>query len=299
MSLQLNWRKLGIVAGFELAEALRSRLVVVVLVVYGAGAGLGAYLFTKALEAAEAAARDSLLGDLSAHVVPDDLVRRQALPRLIAFLVEDEQLRQELIAIDPLAIFYGIVALNLVAPLVLLTSGGAHASDIGRGATRFLLTRCDRLSWSLGKLAGHGALLGMGLLVGALVTAAVGYGQSKLDLGSLFWLVRAAFRAWVYGLAYLGIFAGLSLLVRAPARARALSVFTLFALWIGHTLSQSDGLAERLPGLQYLRWLFPAQYKLSLWSPNYAESLAAMLALFLIASSAFAFGHSRFKRADA
>ena len=114
--------------------------------------------------AAERAVRDNLPTALGAHDVPEDLVRRQALPRVISGLVDDPALREELIRIDPLALFYGFMALQLVALLVLFTSGGVHASDLARGTTRFVLTRCDRLSWALGKLLGHAALLAAGLL---------------------------------------------------------------------------------------------------------------------------------------
>lgn len=295
----VNWRKLWVVARFELGEALRSRLVVVILTLYGAGAALAAYLFAKALAAAERAARSALADSMSAHDIPEDLVRREALPRVISAFVDDPRLREELSRIDPLALFYGLMALYLVAPLVLLTSGGAHASDLARGATRFVLTRCDRLSWALGKMLGHAALLATGLFAGALATALVAYGQGRFDLGSLFWLLRAALRAWVYGFAYLGIFSAVSLVIRAPARARALSVLVLFGLWLGRALSQSDWLVRSFPGVGLLAWVFPAQYELLLWSPSWLTSLPAAFALLLIGSCAFALGHLVFARGDA
>jgi ABC-type transport system involved in multi-copper enzyme maturation permease subunit len=295
----IDFRKLGIVARFELAEALRSRLITVVLALYGVGAALGAYVFSRALGAAEAAVRDSMLGTLSAHAVPDDLVRKVALPRVIAFLVKDEALQKELLAVEPLAIFYGFMALSLVAPLVLVTSGGAHAADIASGATRFVLVRCDRLSWSLGKLAGHALLLALGLGVGALATGAIAHYVAGFDLGSAVWLLRAAFRAWIYGLSYLGIFSAISLLTRAPARARAASVAVMFALWVGQAACESSFVLARVPAAAHLVWLFPGQYQLLLWSPSWFDSLPAMAALVLIAASAFALGHLAFRRADA
>jgi ABC-type transport system involved in multi-copper enzyme maturation permease subunit len=295
----VDLRKLGVVARFELAEALRSRLILVVLALYGAGAGLGVYIMSRMLEAAEAAVRDSMLGTLSAHVVPDDVVREVALPRVISFLVKDEQLQKELLAVEPLAIFYGFMALLLVAPLVLVTSGSAHAADISSGATRFVLVRCDRLSWSLGKLVGHAVLLALGLGVGALATAVVAHYTTGFDLESALWLLRAAFRAWIYGLAYLGIFTGISLLTRAPARARAASVAMLFWLWVGHTVCESSLIVARVPFVSKLKWLFPSQYELLLWSPSWFDSVPAMLALVLIAASAFALGYAGFRRADA
>jgi hypothetical protein len=292
-------RKLVRVARFELAEALRSRLITVVVALYGAGAALGAYIFSRALEAAESAVREQMLGTMSAHLVPGDVVRQQALPRVIAFLVDDESLRQELVAIEPLAIFYGFMALECVAPLLLMTSAGVHARDIASGATRFVLTRCDRLAWSLGKLVGHTTLLAAGLLVGALATAMVAYLRTGIDLQSFFWLLRAAVRAWVYGLAYLGIFSAIALGVRVPSRARALSVAALFALWVGHSICGSSYWTARVPPLALAVWLFPAEYQQRLWSPSWLASLPAMLALFGIAGAAFGAGYALFRRSDA
>jgi hypothetical protein len=299
MNLGVDVRKVRIVARFELAEALRSRLITIVLGLYGAGAALGAYIFSRALEAAEAAVRESMFGELSAHVIPDDLVRRQALPRVIAFLVKDEALQRELAAVEPLAIFYGFMALTCVAPLLLMTSGGLHSGDLASGAARFVLTRCDRLAWSLGKLLGHATLLAVGLLVGVLATALVAVLRAGIDPGSVFWLLRAAFRAWVYGLAYLGIFSAISLSVRIPSRARALSLAALFALGVGHSICDSRYWTSRVPALAFGVWLFPARYELALWSPSWLSSLPAMLALTSIAVAAFAGGYGLFRRSDA
>jgi len=227
------------------------------------------------------------------------VVRREALPRLIQSLVDDRELQKELLQIDPLALFYGFAALHLVAALVLLTSGGTHASDIGRGATRFVLTRCDRLSWALGKALGQAALLALGLSVGALVTAAVGLWQSRFDPATLLWLARASFRALVYGLAYLGIFVGLALALRSPARARAACVLALFGLWLGHALSGAHWVAERLPLASALVWLFPGEYQDLLWSPSWLVSGGAMLALLGLGTLAFVGGYSKFRRSDA
>lgn len=295
----MSWRKLGIVARFELAEALRSRLIVVVLAVYGAGAGFGAFAFAKAVNAAERAVQSQLEDSLIAHDLSAEELRRQALPQLLARVVDDPALRDELVRIDPLALFYGFMALQLVAPLVLILSGGAHATDLGRGATRFVLTRCDRLSWALGKLLGHAALLALGLLVGALVTAVVAGAQSQLELGSVFWLLRAALRAFAYGLAYLGIFVGLGLGVRVPARTRALSVLALIGLSLGHSLCRAEWFEARLPFASALAWCFPSEYEWRLWSPNLLLSGAAMLALLGIGAVGFAIGHALFRRSDA
>ena len=295
----LDPRKLVRVARFELAEALRSRLISVVFALYGVGAALGAYVFSKTLDAAEQAVREQMFGTLSAHAIPDDLVRQQALPRVISFLVNDEALARELSGVDPLAVFYGFMALNLVAPLVLMTSGGLHSGDIASGAVRFVLTRCDRLTWALGKWLGHAVLLGVGLLLGALATALVAALRGGIDAMSSLWLLRASARAWIYGLAYLGLFSCVALAARIPSRARTLSILLLFGLWIGHSICDGGYFTERLPALAYLVWLFPARYQLALWSPSWLASLPAMLALLALGLGSLALGHAVFRRADA
>ncbi len=295
----LDARKLGIVARFELAEALRSRLVVVVLALYGAGAALGAFLFVQALDAAERSVRTALDAQLNAHELPPGEVQRQAVSQVLAHLIDDRELLADLLAADPLALFYGFMALQLVAPFVLLTSAGSHATDVSRGTTRFLLTRCERLTWSLGKTLAHAALLALGLALSALTAAAVGFWQGHLGAASVPWLVRAAGRALVYGLAYLGIFAGVGLAIPSPSRARAGCVLVLLGCGLGHTLSQSGWLAALLPGVQLLGWVFPGQYQELLWSPSWLLSGLAALGLLALGALGLAGGHLRFRGADA
>jgi hypothetical protein len=111
--------------------------------------------------------------------------------------------------------------------------------------------------------------------------------------------LRAAFRAWAYGLAYLGIFSAIALVVRVPSRARALSVAALFALWVGHSISGSSYWTARVPPLALVVWLFPAEYQQRLWSPSWSSSLSAALALFAIGGAAFGAGYAFFRRSDA
>lgn len=295
MSRLIDTRKLALVARFELAEALRSRLIVLVLALYGAGAALGTYIFAGTLAGAERTVRDSLDGTLS---VPDNLVRQQVLPGLIKFWVDDPALQNQLLDVEPLAIFYGFMAFNLVAGLVLVTSGNAHASEISTGGTRFVLTRVDRLSWALGKLAGHAVLLLVGLFVGAFATGVVAWSGSGIDATSALWLGRVSLRAWVYGVAYLGLFSLVGLVVRSPSRVRSFSVALLFLLWLGRALCSSPLVTAQVPLLAHLVWVFPAQYELALWSPRWLESLSATGALIAIAVCAFALGFASFRRGD-
>ncbi|MET0413136.1 MAG: ABC transporter permease subunit [Polyangiaceae bacterium] len=295
-----NARRVAIVLGFELREALRSRLVALVLLLYGAGAAIGAWLFLQAMLGAEQVARSALMQSLGVpeSQVPEDLVRRQALPGLISSVVDDPALRDQLLAMDPLAIFYGFMALNVVSGLVLVTSGSAHASDLTTGAARFVLTRCDRRSWALGKALGHAALLAVGMLAGALATTAVAiWVRGTLELTTLRDLLKTSLWAWAYGACFVGIFSGVSLLAGTPQRARMLGVVALLALWLGHKLCA----LSTLPGGagEWLVWLFPAQYESLLWSPEPQRFLLALGALLGLGSMGLLLGAWVFQRRDA
>jgi hypothetical protein len=128
------------------------------------------------------------------------------------------------------------------------------------------------------------------------VVAQLGRG---IDVGSLIWLGRASLRAWVYGIAYLGIFSCVSLALRVPSRARSASVALLFLFWVGRALCESSLVLSRVPFAAHLVWFFPAQYEPALWSPRWIESWSAVGALLTIAASTFALGYASFRRGDA
>lgn len=297
----LDLRKLRIVARFELLESLRSRLFLIVLGLYGAGAAIGSFAFLKVMGAAEGAARRALAAssNIPEAQVPPDLVRENALP-LAAGLVQDPAIREELLRMPPLSIFYGYMALSLVALLVLATSAGTMAADVSSGASRFALFRCNRLTWATGKLVGQEVLLGAGLLFGAVLAGLVGLLQDDtFVLSSWLWLFRASFRAWLYGSAYLGIFLGLSLVARSAMGARAMALFTLIAFAIAHSVLTADFANERVPGLRYLAVIFPTDHQRALWSPEWGSYLPGAAALLLIGAAGFAAGHFFFQRRDA
>jgi ABC-type transport system involved in multi-copper enzyme maturation permease subunit len=297
----LDGKKLGVVARFELLEAVRSRLFIIVLTMYGAGAAIGSYAFLKVVEATEDAARHQLAASM--HVdesqLPKDLLQEKALP-MFANLIQDEELRAELLSMPPLSIFYGFMALNLVALLVLAISTGTMAADISSGAARFALFRCDRITWSTGKLLGQEALLAAGLSVGALVAGLVGMLlDSDFSAETWLWLLRTSFRAWLYGSAYLGLFVGVSLVARSALKARAFALFLWMGLGIAHSIVSAEFLNERLPYLSFLGVLFPAEHRQALWSPDWGSYLPAAGALLLIGVVGFSAGLFSFNRSDA
>ena len=299
--LAARWGHVLRVAQFELHEALRSKLFVFVLVLFGAGAGIASHLFLSALAAAETRAREAVAAATGVGVerVPEDLVRVE-LGRFLSQFVENQELAQQLVRIQPLAVFHGFVSLNLVALLVLIVSSGAIAGDLQSGAVRFILPRCDRRAWTLGKALGQALLLATGLGVGALVAGLVGQAEaSHFGASGWLWLGIMSLRTWFYGMAYLGLFLGLSQLVRSALGARALALLFLIGCALGHSILSAPFVQEHLPFAAWLGWLFPANYKAALWSPSLPEQVGAAVALLAIGAVGFALGQAVFQRKDA
>lgn len=297
----LDGRKLLIVARFELMEAVRSRLFVVAMAFYGVAASLGSFIFLKAFEAAENAARLALASNLNidAARLPPNLIRERALP-MFASLVKDEGIRQELLRMPPLSIFYGYMAQSVVVLLVLAVSAGTMAADISSGTARYSLFRCDRLTWATGKLLGQEAVLASGLIVGAALAGAVGFAvDPTFQVETWFWLFRTSFRAWLYANAYLGLFAGISLVASSPLTARALSLLAWIGLGIAHGIVTADFSNERIPWLHKLGYAFPSTHLHSLWSPDWGVYLPAAFALLLFGCIGFLSGHRLFQGRDA
>lgn len=297
----VDGKKLWVVAQYELAEASRSRLLIAALTMFAAGAALSSFVFLKAVIAAEGAARSALstqLG-LDASQVPVGIVQDRALPMLASF-IGDEAIRRQILQMPLLSVFYGYMALHFVAPWVLLVSTGTWAQDRASGASRFVLFRCDRLTWALGKLLGQEAVLGAGLAVGAVFAFAVeSYISGQFLPLNLVWLFRTSFRAWIYANVYLGLFGGLSLFCASPLKARALALFAWLGLGLGHTLVGASSGSESRGVRTFLLWLFPAEHRAALWSPDWGSYAVAVAALLSMGGLAFFLGYSAFERSDA
>jgi len=292
----IDFKKMGIVARFELFDALRSKLVLLVVGTFAAGSAIGSLIFIKSMQVAEEGARNFLAqqGGLQPADVPIVEIKQRAIKNTFSSL-ENEGLRDTLLDLSPLAIFYGFAAIYSVPFLVLALSAGSHASDIQSGAARFALFRCSRPTWALGKLLGHFYLLATGLLVAALVSGGLGsYLQPTFESRTWADFLVSSLRALVFGFAYLGIFSGISLMARAPLRARAFSLFTLMALGVAHLYVFSSNSPAA-----HIRWLLPGTYSLNLWSSQLPALLLSVAALFSLGFLGFSLGAFVFSRRDA
>jgi hypothetical protein len=149
----INWRRVALVARFEWQEALGSRLALWVFGLYAVGVAIASFAFEKILGGLEQGVREHLAQTLGGDPasLPSDLVRRELMPMLGQF-IGDESVKNQLLHMDPLTIFYAYATLKCVPLLAFATAPSTVADDVARGTSRFVLLRCDRTSWAVGKL---------------------------------------------------------------------------------------------------------------------------------------------------
>ena len=297
-------RDLLLVAQFELADALRSRGVLGLLLVYLAGSVTGAAAFVSALASVEKALAAQLAVATTSKPgnITDALRDNEQFRQILGDLVGDASLVDALVAIPPMALFYGWLALTFVPALVVLSSCDTIAAELGSGSARYALARTDRLSWVLGKLTGQAALMAVGIAIGALGCWVVGFGWlAHFDAaGTAWWLLRLGSRAWVYGFAYLGLALGVSQLVRSANGARALAIAALIAVGVGRQILGIGYIAQHYPILSStLLPLFPGYHAMDLWRPDLGGRGPAMVMLLALGGTFFALGHAVLVRRDA
>jgi hypothetical protein len=204
--------------------------------------------------------------------------------------------------VPALALLYGWLAFTFVPVLVVLTSADTIAAERASGALRFAIVRTDRLSWAVGRLAGQAALMAVGIVAGAAAVWVVGiFAWSGFTPGpTAWWLVRMAGRAWIHGLAYLGLTLGMSQLVRGANAARALALGALLFCGILRLLLEWDRVTDLFPVVApVVAALLPGSHTLDLWRPAFLDRLPALVALAAFGVATFALGHRRFARSDA
>jgi len=291
-------RAIWLVASFDVVESLRSRKAVVLLLLYALGSFGGSAVFIRIL----GAIRERLEEEVGRAVDMKELMKSPGMARVAGALTGDVDVAGAIVAIPPMALFYGWLAMNFVPLLVLFTSVDAVSGDLSSGAVRYSLFRTERLSWALGKLLGQTCLMAVGVLSGALASWLTGViwfdGMAVAD--TAFWLLRISGRSIVYSFAYLGMVLGASQIARTTARAGGLALVVMFLASVGGSIVQAEPIAERAPELMNaLSKLFPNGHHLWLWHPGVVQSVSAMVGLVLIGLAYFGLGFWRFSRRDA
>jgi ABC-type transport system involved in multi-copper enzyme maturation permease subunit len=297
-------RSLRLVAEFDFFESIRSRKAIGLLVLYLAGASVGALLFVRVLSALEGSLAEGMgvAATERPGAMTDALLRSDRFERLLERMVGDPELAAGLTGMPVLALFFGWMSLTCVPLLAVLFSSDAISSELATGSARFALLRVDRLSWATGKLLAQALLMGVGILASAAATYLVGlsYLNSFAPGDTALWLLWMSGRAWLYGWPFLGLALAASQVTRSVNGSRALGLFVLAAAGLAGLLLGSELARELAPGLAPgVQLLVPGAHKLELWRADWFDRLPGTVMLLALGLAYFGLGHLRFAARDA
>ena len=213
-------RDVALVARFELAESLRSRLLAVMILLFVGSGGLGSWIYSAIVSKAEARAAELLSAPATKRpgAATRSLRGSKSYRDVVRAFVHDDQQADYYASFPPIVVFYAFAAFFFTPWLILFTSAETIASEVATRAIRYSLLRTSRLAYALGKAVGQ-----LAILVGvSALSALVFYGVAWAKLAGFEPGATAAGllaywpRVIVYTLPFLGL-AMLASMVTASA----------------------------------------------------------------------------------
>ena len=295
-------RTIRIIAGNELADSVRSRRVIVMVLLYLIGAMAGTALFIKILHSIEAPLVQTLglAATNNTGSVTATLWKSQTFREILTHLTGDRALAETMLAVPPLALFYGWLSFAFGPVLVMLTASTRIAEEIAGGSVRFVMFRADRAHWCLGKFAGQAVqILGAFLLSAAGAWLVGWFRLHAFEPGATAWyMLLFALKAWLFALPFLALALAVSQFCAVPNLALAFGFMALVGLSI---LSQ---LSTWLAGDGWRRiWdvvnvLTPGGHRQALWWNDAAHVVPATAFLLTLAAMYMLAGYARFAGRD-
>ena len=223
-------------ARFELAESVRSRLIIVMVLLFVGAGTLGAWGYTEILGKIEENAARALGAPTTRR--PGAVVRRlrdsASYRDMLRFFIRDDGKADYFARQPPMVVFFGWTALTFLPWLVLFTSAESIAGDVSSRAIRYSVLRTGRLPFALGKALGQLVLVLAVTVASALSFFIVGWtsiaGFEAMDTaaGLLAWLPRV----FIYLLPFLAWAMCASMLTASANLARIVSLGGAVALAI-------------------------------------------------------------------
>lgn len=290
------------VAAYELGEAMRTRLLQLVLLGYCGGVAMSNMLFFAALSQAEASLAETMGVPPTERpgALVGELVKNGQLLDLIGPVVGGGG-GSELLQRPVLALWAGAVSMVLLPLVLLFSASGSIAAEVRTRSVRYLLCRTGRLQVGLGKLVGQLLLAAVAGALGALVTWGMGMtlmvgnppGALALEL-----LNRTA-RAAIFALPLAGMGLAASQWVSSPNGARFLGgLVALGTLWAGDWLGEHAG-PDTLGRLADLGTLLLGEgLWTDLWATDLGSLQAAAARCVALAVAWYALGYAVFARRD-
>ncbi len=292
-----------VVLRYELADSVRSRRVIVLLLLYLAGSVLVCNGFISGIHKLEAQISEtlSLPAASTPGVVTDALWRSKGFRRMITGLVGNREIALEILSVPPIAVIYGWLAFMLTPVLVSLAAAGRIAEEVSTGSVRYVLTRTSRSAWCLGKFFGQAGEVMLALMLSAICTWCVARFRMEqgVDLETARWMILYGWKAWVYSLAFIGLALGVSQIVKSPHQAMGLSLTLIITMGLLSLLSRhfvGDGWKQLW---QITDYIFPMKQKMNLWRLKPAYILNASVYLCALSMAYLFLGYSIFTKRGA
>jgi ABC-type transport system involved in multi-copper enzyme maturation permease subunit len=221
-------RDVALVARYELAEAVRSRLLLVVVLLFVGAGGVAAWSFTQLVQSIE---------DNTARVTGAPTAKRpgRTMRRIresgsyrsgLRIFLGDDQKADYFAAIPPIVTFFAYFSFYFLPFLVLFTSAETIASEVASRAIRYSALRTGRLEFALGKGVGQAliivAVTGLAAVIFFVIAWAslAAFEPAATALGMIsFWP-----RVLLYLLPFLGWALFASMVTRSANVARAVSL---------------------------------------------------------------------------
>ncbi len=288
------------VALHELADSIRSRRAIVLLILYVLGAVAATLLFVKALHEIENQL-EKAVGVAEAQRVggtTSALWKNRQFKEMLTHFVGSSDAATRLLSFTPLALFYGWLSFTFTPLLVMLMSSSRISEEIWSGSVRFVMFRTSRLSWCAGKFAGQALQLLVALLLSALAAWVTGWCRMAFfaPLPNALDLLLFALKAWVYGIAFLGLATGISQAVASPNVATALGFVAMVAVGI---LSSVAGWVTMQPWrtiLDTVDMLLPGGHQMDLWLTDVPHALPGTLFVLCLGAAYALAGYVSFSR---
>ena len=284
----------------ELRGALQSRRALVVTLLFLAVAAMVMYGTISAFAAME---REVLSGlglppSESTGSVTTVLWKSMPFMRIVERIVGDSLVFADIRGRHPVVLAYAMFIFQIVPLLTLLVSSSRIAEDVRSGSARYWLVRVTRTEWSLGKFFGEAMTLAAAMVVGALSAWMVavfrlpGMDGVRLFFGLFDWSVRA----WVYAFGWLGVFLGVSHIVRSGGKAMALGILAMLGAFAWPYAL--NNFSEYATFVKHLDALVPQSVQSSLWRRSPAVFLGGAVHLTALSLFYLALGAAVFRRRD-
>jgi len=284
----------------ELTDSIRSRRAIVLLILYTLNAVVATLLFVKVLhelenqieKAAGVTQSEAVGGTTSA------LWKNRGFREMLSHLVGNRETAEKLLETPPLPLFYGWLSFFYTPLLVMLLSASRISEEIWSGSVRFAMFRTSRLSWCVGKYAGQALQLLVALLLSGLAAWITGWlRMSFFDPGAnLAAITVFSLKAWVYGLAFLGLALGVSQIIASPHIATAVALIAMMGCGV---LSMFADWITRQPWRDILGvadLFVPGGHKMDLWLPDAAHVGPATVFLLALGAAYLLAGYGAFSR---